>query len=135
LNIGSLLRPDLILFGGNLITIDPAQPRAQAIAIRGETILAVGADADVLSLAGAGTRRTDLHGMTVVPGFNDAHNHMVFFGQQLKGVYLQTNPAPLDRGSGNACPQGCGVAPARDLAERLWLRQQPVAGTGSPDPT
>lgn len=93
MNIGSLLRPDLILFGGNLITIDPAQPRAQAIAIRGETILAVGADADVLSLAGAGTRRTDLHGMTVVPGFNDAHNHMVFFGQQLKGVDLQTNPA------------------------------------------
>src|ERR1035441_5427160 len=31
--------------------------------------------------------------MTVVPGFNDAHNHMVFFGQQLKGVDLQTNPA------------------------------------------
>ena len=93
MTIGSLLRPDLILFGGNLITIDPGQARAQAIAIRGETILAVGADADVLSLVGAGTRLIDLHGLTVVPGFNDAHNHMAFFGQQLKGVDLQTNPA------------------------------------------
>jgi len=93
LTIGSLLRPDLILFAGNLITVDPRQPRAQAIAIRGETILAVGADADVLSLAGADTRRIDLHGMTVVPGFNDAHNHMAFFGQQLKGVDLQADPA------------------------------------------
>jgi predicted amidohydrolase YtcJ len=93
LPIGSLLRPDLILHGGNLITIDPRQPRAQALAVRGDSILAVGTDADILALAGPPTRRINLRGRTVVPGFNDAHNHMSMFGEALKGVDLQEPPA------------------------------------------
>src|SRR5688500_3172561 len=70
------LEADLILHGANVITVDPANPRAQAIAIAGDRIIAVGADKDVLNLATARTRKVDLTGRTVLPGFIDAHTHV-----------------------------------------------------------
>lgn len=69
------LRPELILHNGNLITVDERQPRAQAIAIARDRILAVGSDSDVLNLGSGTTRKIDLGGETVVPGFVDAHSH------------------------------------------------------------
>ncbi|TGE27317.1 amidohydrolase [Hymenobacter metallicola] len=66
---------DLVLLNGNLFTADAARPKAQALAIRGERIVAVGTTADISKLAGPRTRRIDLQGRTVTPGFNDAHNH------------------------------------------------------------
>lgn len=68
-------RPDLILFNGNIITVDESQPRAQAVAIVGGRFLAVGSHSDVMNLASAGTKKVDLGGKTVLPGFNDAHCH------------------------------------------------------------
>jgi len=68
-------KPDLILFNGNVFTVSPAQPRAQAIAISGGRFLAVGSDADVLNLGAPGVRKFDLGGKTVLPGFIDAHSH------------------------------------------------------------
>ena len=65
----------LVLHGGKVFTADQAQPWAEAIAIAGDRILAVGADAEVLALAGDATERIDLGGRVVVPGFNDAHVH------------------------------------------------------------
>jgi predicted amidohydrolase YtcJ len=67
---------DLVLTGGKVFTADSARPWAQAIAIRGERIIAVGSDADIAKLAGSATRRTELGGRVVVPGFNDAHAHL-----------------------------------------------------------
>lgn len=72
-------RPDLILHNGRLFTADPAQPRAQALAIRGDRIVAVGDDAQVLALAGPDTQRIDLLGHTVIPGINDAHEHLAIW--------------------------------------------------------
>jgi predicted amidohydrolase YtcJ len=69
------LRPELILHNGNLITVDEREPRAQAIAIARDRILAVGSNDDVLPLASGTTRKIDLGGETVVPGFVDAHSH------------------------------------------------------------
>jgi predicted amidohydrolase YtcJ len=66
---------DLVLFGANVLTMDASQPRADAVAIAGDRILAVGARDDVLNLATARTKRVDLTGKTVVPGFIDAHSH------------------------------------------------------------
>jgi predicted amidohydrolase YtcJ len=66
---------DLILTGGKVFTADPAHPWAQAVAVRGERIVAVGTDAQVRRLAGPRTRRLALGGRVVVPGFNDAHDH------------------------------------------------------------
>ena len=67
--------PDLILHHGRIITVDAQDRVAQAIAIRGNRIVAVGSDAEVLRLAGAGTRRIDLGGRAVTPGLLDAHAH------------------------------------------------------------
>ncbi len=74
------VRPELILHNGNLITVDEREPRAQAIAIARDRILAVGSDDDVLHLASGATRKLDLGGRTVVPGFIDAHTHPVYAG-------------------------------------------------------
>ena len=62
----------LILAGGKVWTENPAQPVAEAVALDGSRILAVGTDADVRKLAGPQTRLIDLHGRLLLPGFNDA---------------------------------------------------------------
>jgi predicted amidohydrolase YtcJ len=67
--------PDLILFNARVHTVDDKQPEAQAVAIRGDRIVAVGTDAAVRALAGGSTRSIDLGGAMVLPGFNDAHTH------------------------------------------------------------
>ncbi len=71
----SRTEPDLVLHNGNFITMDTAQPRAQAVAIAGDRLLAVGTNDEVRGLGGARTRRIDLGGKTVLPGFIDAHSH------------------------------------------------------------
>jgi predicted amidohydrolase YtcJ len=71
---------DLILVGGRVHTVDDRQPSAEAVAIQGGRIVAVGHDADVLDMAGPRTRRIDLRGRTLLPGFQDAHVHPVTAG-------------------------------------------------------
>jgi predicted amidohydrolase YtcJ len=70
-----LERPHTILLDGHIVTMDPARPRAQAVAVAGERLLAVGTNAEVRALASRATRVVDLGGRTVVPGFVDAHSH------------------------------------------------------------
>ncbi len=83
------MQADLILTGATVITIDPERPRAEAIAVRGGRVLAVGTEDDVRALRGPGTEVLNLPGKTVVPGFHDAHNHMLSFGMQLGTVSLR----------------------------------------------
>jgi hypothetical protein len=66
---------DRIIRGGVIVTVNPAQPAAEAVAIKGGRIVAVGAEADVMKHKGAATEVTDLAGMTLVPGFIDGHSH------------------------------------------------------------
>jgi len=66
---------DVVLSGGTFYTMDPRLGPVQALAIRGERILAVGSVADISALAGAATQMIDTRGMTVTPGFIDAHSH------------------------------------------------------------
>ena len=68
--------PDTVLVNGKVFTANAAQPWAQAIAIRGDRVVAVGDTPAISALAGANTRRLDLGGRTVVPGINDAHTHI-----------------------------------------------------------
>ena len=72
--------PDAIFTGGSVYTLDAAGTRAEAIAVRAGRILAVGSNREMLALAGAGTKRIDLKGLTVVPGLIDAHGHMAGLG-------------------------------------------------------
>lgn len=66
---------DLIIKGANLLTMDSDISSASAIAVRGQHILAVGSDSDVLNLQSASTEVVDGRGYTVTPGFIDAHSH------------------------------------------------------------
>lgn len=79
---------DLVLLNGRVYTVDPSRPWAEAVAIAGDRILAVGTTAEVARLAGPATRRIDLAGAFVSPGFNDAHVHVDQTGALLVGVNL-----------------------------------------------
>lgn len=69
---------DVIFRGGPILTITGKAPRAEAIAIRGNKIVAVGKAEDVLGLSGSKTRLVDLKGRTLMPGLIDPHMHFVF---------------------------------------------------------
>ncbi len=79
-------RADVIFIHGNLYTgVSGASSfqevqRAQAMAVRGDRILAIGSDAEVMKLKGSATTVVDLHGNFVMPGFNDAHTHLADAG-------------------------------------------------------
>jgi predicted amidohydrolase YtcJ len=66
---------DRIIRGGPIVTVNPAQPAAEAVAIKGGRIVAVGSEADVMKHKGEATEVTDLAGKTLVPGFIDGHSH------------------------------------------------------------
>jgi predicted amidohydrolase YtcJ len=69
--------PDLVLTNGKIITVDDRFTIAQAVAIKGERLIAVGTNQEIRKLAGAGTRRIDLRGRTVIPGLIDNHAHFI----------------------------------------------------------
>lgn len=79
---------DLVAVHGKVWTENPRKPEAEAIAVSGHRIVAVGSDAEVMKLAGPGTHVLDLKGRRVVPGFNDAHVHFFWGGQGLASVQL-----------------------------------------------
>src|SRR5690242_8003010 len=68
-------RPDTILYNGRILTMAAREREVEALALTGERVFAIGTSDEMLSLAAAGTRRVDLSGRRVTPGFNDAHSH------------------------------------------------------------
>jgi len=68
---------DRVFLGGRIWTADPSRPRAQALALAGDAIVAVGTDAEVRRYVGPATQTVDLRGRFVAPGFNDAHLHFL----------------------------------------------------------
>ena len=75
------VEPDLVLHNGNFWTVDPKNPRVQAVAISDGRFLAVGSNAEVLHIASARSRKVDLGGRAVLPGFIDAHAHPASSGR------------------------------------------------------
>jgi len=71
---------DLLLTNGKIITVDERFTIAQAVAVRGDQIIAVGTNQEVTRLAGPGTRRIDLRGRAVIPGLIDNHMHLLRYG-------------------------------------------------------
>ncbi|REC55394.1 amidohydrolase [Rhodosalinus sediminis] len=78
--------PDLVILNGRLLTFDAANPAAEALAVAGGRIAAVGSTAGIRGLAGPGTRVFDAQGCTVLPGFIDSHVHL--FGGSVELDYL-----------------------------------------------
>lgn len=87
--------PDLIFHNAKVFTSDPANLWAEAVAVEGDVIQAVGSNVEVLALAGPGTEIRDLGGRTVIPGLNDAHVHaLVPQGVQLNVPTFVPGPGP-----------------------------------------
>ncbi|SDH34286.1 hypothetical protein SAMN05421505_11491 [Sinosporangium album] len=79
---------DTVLVNGNVLTVDAEFRTAQAVAIRGERLLAVGDNDEIRSLAGGATRVIDLEGATVLPGIIDTHGHLGYFSIEKHWVDL-----------------------------------------------
>jgi predicted amidohydrolase YtcJ len=86
----SLFASDTVLIHGHIYTGNRKAPWAQAMAITGTRIDAVGTDQGILSRKSAKTEVIDLQGRTVVPGFSDDHTHMWFGALELHGLNLST---------------------------------------------
>jgi len=85
---------DLIVTNAKVWTVDKSTPTAQAVAVLGERIVAVGSTADIDAWRGPRTTVIDAHGKLLVPGFNDAHVHFVTGGMQLTNVQLKDAATP-----------------------------------------
>ncbi len=88
--------PDLVLVNGRVLTSDEAQPAAEAFAIKSGLFVAVGSSDDVRHVAGPNTEVIDAAGMTVTPGFIDAHSHPLWGGLQAL-VSVDTNLGSIAR--------------------------------------
>lgn len=105
---------EVILRGGEVWTGDPARPRAQAVAVSGGKIVAVGADADVAKHAGPKTRVIELNGRAVVPALTDAHAHLVGLGLAMARADLRGCDTPA------ACAERARAAPGAWALGRGW---------------
>ena len=108
---------DLILMGGNVLTLDSRNTRAEALAVRDGKIAAVGSNAELAALAGEGTPIVHLSGRTLLPGFIDPHNH--FSINTLEPVAVDCSVPPHDSINGI---KDCIAAAAKDLPRGRWLR-------------
>jgi predicted amidohydrolase YtcJ len=106
---------DLVVRDARIWTVDPSRPEAEAVAVLGGRIVAVGSDADVQAWQGPRTRVVDAGGRRLLPGFNDAHVHFSDGGTSLVSVQLNdaTSAAEFARRIG---------AYARTLKPGQWLR-------------
>ena len=91
---GASPAPDLLIVNASVHTMDPARPAAEAVAIGGNRILALGASGELRAWAGPKTRVIDAGGGTVFPGFNDAHTHFLPGGFSLAQVNLRDAASP-----------------------------------------
>jgi len=90
------LAPDLLILNAKVHTMDSARPTAEAIAIAGNRIAAVGSTSDIRALAGGKTRVIDASGKSVLPGFNDAHVHWLMGGFSITNVDLRDATSPQE---------------------------------------
>lgn len=119
-SVHSAALADSIYLGGPILTMNDAQPNAEAVAVRAGRITAVGSRAELLKMQGAHTRVVDLQGKTLLPGFVDPHSHISIVGlqaisanmlpppdgnnasiaqlQETLREYLKTSPEPKELG-------------------------------------
>jgi predicted amidohydrolase YtcJ len=106
--------PDLLVVNARVWTVDPARPAAEAVAVAGDRIEAVGTTAEISALRGPATRVVDAGGRFLMPGFNDSHIHLMTGGAQLDSVDLKdaATPEQFARRIGDR---------ARTLAKGEWV--------------
>ena len=107
--------PDLILMNGKIVTVDAFFSIHEAVAVRGERVVAVGSSERISALAGPATRTIDLTGRTLIPGLIDNHNHVI------RATEYWPNEARLDGVTSRAEALTLLNAKADALAEGEWL--------------
>jgi predicted amidohydrolase YtcJ len=133
------LHRTMLLVNGNILTMDPKHPSAQAIAIAGDRILRVGTNKEILALRGRGSTSINLKGATVLPGFTDCHIHLIWYGFSLSAVDLRDARSIEDmkRLVAERAPQAKGWIQGRGwdqekFAEKRYPRRQDL-DEASPD--
>ena len=114
---------DRIYVNGTIVTVNDAQPQAEAVAVKGGTILAVGTRAQIEAHKGPATVVQDLGGKTMLPGFIDAHGHLSLVG--LQAVVANLLPPPDGSNDSIAGVQDALRKWADDLARAEGLRGHP----------
>jgi predicted amidohydrolase YtcJ len=114
---------DLVLRGGKIVTVDDARPTAEAMAIRGDTIVAVGSEAAIKGFIGPATRVIDLKGALATPGFIDAHAHFTGVGEAARNLKLANakNWADIVRMVGEAAKK---ARPGEWILGRGWHQEK-----------
>jgi len=113
---------DTIYTGGDIVTVNDAQPAAEAVAVKDGRILAVGSRAEVEQAhKGAATQVVDLAGHTLVPGFIDGHAHVMAFGGQAVGALLLAPPDGPVETIDDVVAQLQEFAKGPDVARTGWI--------------
>ena len=113
------MQADLVLFNGNIRTMDAGRPQVSAVAIAGDRFAAAGSDTDMRSLVAPGGREIDLRGATVVPGFIDAHIHFLSYGMSLREINLSGAPT-LSSALERVGRRAAATAPGQWLMGQGW---------------
>ena len=92
--IYSRMDVSLTLLNAGVLTMQRYRPRAEAVAIADDRIVAVGSNADIRRLSSNHTRIVDCHGLTLLPGFNDAHCHLPGLARRLQDLDCNPQRAP-----------------------------------------
>jgi predicted amidohydrolase YtcJ len=96
INAQTVPSADLIIQNAHIWTVDVSRPEAEAVAVLGDRIVAVGSTTQVERWRGPDTRVVDAAGKRLLPGFNDAHTHFTQGGQQLDNVQLNDATSPQE---------------------------------------
>ena len=92
---------DLVLTNGRVVTVEESAPEAQAVAVAGDRIVALGTSAEIQRYVGPKTDVIDVKGQLVLPGFVEGHGHFTGVGEaqlnlNLMNCLLYTSPSPRD---------------------------------------
>jgi predicted amidohydrolase YtcJ len=114
---------DLVLTNGKIVTMDSEVPEAEAVAVKGYTILAVGSAREVAAHVGPGTRVMDLEGKLAVPGFIDSHGHYMSLGQSKMMLDL-TSARTWDEIVAMVAEAAAGAQPGEWIRGRGWHQEK-----------
>jgi hypothetical protein len=112
---------ELIFRGGSIVTVEEAMPTAEAVAVAGGRILAVGTEAEVMALATDATRIVDLAGAALLPGFIDSHGHFMNALSIVNWVNVSGPPVGPVSSIADAVAAVRAFADERKLAPWEWI--------------
>jgi predicted amidohydrolase YtcJ len=118
-----LPKADMVLLHGNVITVDDALPRAQAVAVGSDTIIAVGSDEEITKYIGEKTYVLDLKGKTVLPGLIESHAHFMATGKALMELDL-SDAKNWDEIIARAAEKAQELKPGEWIIGRGWHREK-----------